>query len=371
MSRPFTRRQVLAQIGIAAAAVHTLDPHELCCGPMSAYAQTNEKNLFELTKVADGVYGAIAGPAYKTNSNGAVIVTNDGIVVIDTHSKPSAAMALFKDVQAVSKNPVKKVVNTHFHWDHWQGNEYYKAANPNVEIITSEQTKQNLTNVSITGVGGIAHIKRQLDGLPGEIQKLKDDIAKATDPTRRANAESNLRQAEAFFEEMKKFTPVLPTRTVSSRVTTLNEGGREIQLLVLGRAHTDGDVFIYLPKEKVVVTGDALVDWMPYMPDSYPEEWVQTLAELEKLDITHVIPGHGNVVPKSGITFLKNYIADLVDAVKKASAAGATLDEMKTKIGDQLAGKYEAGFSKYWTGRYRDRVGTNVEHVVARSIKKS
>jgi len=57
--------------------------------------------------------------------------------------------------------------------------------------------------------------------------------------------------------------------------------------------------------------------------------------------------------------------------VKKASADGATLDEMKAKVGDQLATKYEAGFSKYPLGRYRDRVGTNVEAVYLKVVKKA
>ena len=126
-------------------------------------------------------------------------------------------------------------------------------------------------------------------------------------------------------------------------MTTIREGGREIQLLSLGRAHTDGDVFVHLPREKVVVTGDAVVDWMPFISDGYPEEWVQTLDALEKFDFTQIIPGHGEVAQKSQVTFLKNYLADLVAGVKKAAADGATLDEMKTKVADQSAPKYEPG----------------------------
>jgi hypothetical protein len=90
MATLWTRRQVLTQAAIAAAAVHTLDPHELCCAP-SAFAQTADKDLFELKKVGDGVYAAIAATAYKVNSNAAVIMTDDGVVVVDSHSKPSAA----------------------------------------------------------------------------------------------------------------------------------------------------------------------------------------------------------------------------------------------------------------------------------------
>ena len=363
----WTRRQVLAQLGIAAAAIHTLDPHEICCG-VDAHAATNEKTLFELKKVGDGVYAAFAGPAYKVNSNAAVILTNDGAVVVDTHSKPSAAAALYKEIQGVTKNPVKKIINTHFHWDHWQGNDFYRSAYPALEIIASEQTRQNMTKPD-AGVGGVPHIERQIAALPAEIEKLKEEVAKTSDPAAKGRVESNLRQTETYLEELKKMKPAPPTRGVPGGVTTIREGGREIQLHVVGRAHTDGDVFVYLPKEKVLVTGDAVVDWMPFIGDGFPEEWVQSLATLEKLEFTQIIPGHGDVAQKSQVTFLKNYLADLVAGVKKAAADGATLDEMKTKVADQLAPKYEAGMSKYWTGRYRERVAVNIEHVHKKVVK--
>ena len=126
-----------------------------------------------------------------------------------------------------------------------------------------------------------------------------------------------------------------------------------------------------MPKEKVVATGDALIDWMPFMNDGYPVEWAETLTTLEKLGFEHIIPGHGEVRPKSHLAFFRGYFVDLIAAVRKASAGGATLDEMKTKVGDQLAAKYEAGFSKYPLGRYRDRVGTNVEAVYLKVVKKA
>jgi glyoxylase-like metal-dependent hydrolase (beta-lactamase superfamily II) len=156
-----------------------------------------------------------------------------------------------------------------------------------------------------------------------------------------------------------------------STTTSLREGGREIQLHVLGRAHTNGDLFIYLPKEKVVATGDALIDWMPFMNDGYPDEWPVTLTALDKLSFDSIIPGHGEVRPKSHLAFFRGYFVDLIAAVKKVTADGATLDEMKTKVSDQLAPKYESGFSKYTLGRYRDRVGTNVEAVYQKVVKKA
>jgi cyclase len=367
MNTRWTRRQALAQLGIA-AAIHTLDPHELCCA-LPADAKTADKDLFELKKVADGVYAAVAAATYKVNSNAAVIMTNDGVVVVDSHSKPSAARALYREIQGMTTQPVRTVINTHFHWDHWQGNEVYAGANPRLEIVASQRTRENLTRPD-AGLGGISYIEKQLASLPGEIQKLKDDIGRAPSPEVKARLESNLRQAEAYLEELKALKPALPTRAVSSTVT-LREGGREIQLHLFGRAHTDGDLFVYLPKEHVVVTGDAVIDWMPFLNDGYPEEWVQTLTALEQLDFTRMILGHGEVTTKAHLAFFRGYLTDLIAAVKKAAAAGATLDEMKNGVADRLAPKYERPMSKYPLGQYRDRVGTNIEAVYRKVIKNA
>ncbi len=198
MSKPWTRRQVLAQMGIAAAAVHTLDPYELCCAT-PAWAQTADKELFELQKVGDGVYAAIAAPRYKTNCNAAVIVTNDGVVVVDSHSKPSAARALYKEIQGITNKPVRKLVNTHFHFDHWQGNQIYAEGNPGLEVVATQRTRENLTRPD-AGLGGIPFVEKQVTTLlPAEIQKLKDDVMRASNPEMKARLESNLQQAEAYF----------------------------------------------------------------------------------------------------------------------------------------------------------------------------
>jgi cyclase len=362
----WTRRQILAQATIA-AAVYTLDPHELCCGSM-AYAQTAGAESFELKKVGDGVWAGVAAARYKVNSNAAVIETNDGLVIVDSHSKPSAAQSLYKDVQGVTKKKVTKVINTHFHWDHWQGNQVYADGNPGLEIIASDRCKERLTDPNAMN-GGTAFIDKQIAAMPGEISRLKDAIQKVPDAAGKARLEGNLAQAEAYLAELKTMKPPVPTRTVSQTVK-LQEGGREIHLMLLGRGHTDGDLYVYLPKEKVMVTGDAVVDWMPFIADGYPEEWIQTVAAIEKLDISQVIVGHGDPAPKSHLTFFRGYLTDLVDGVKKGIAAKTPLEEMKKQIGEALAPKYEKGMSKYPLGQYRDRVGVNVEHVHAKLAKQ-
>ena len=349
-------------------STHGIQRDPCCVFP--ADGKTVTKDLFELKLVADGVYAAIAAPQYKVNSNAAVILTNDGVVVVDSHSKPSAARALYQEIQGLTKHPVHTLINTHFHWDHWQGNEVYAEASSNLEIIVSERTWHNLTDTE-AGVGGIPHIERQLAALPQEIEQLKEHIVRASNPEQKANLETNLQQTEAFLEELKTLQPALPTRSVSGPRTTLDEHGREIQLLLLGRAHTDGDVFIYLPQEKVIVTGDAVVDWMPFLGDGYPEEWIQTLQALEQVDFTHIIPGHGDVVTRERVAFLRAYLTDLIAAVQQAAAAGASLEEMTPVVADQLAPTYEQGMTKYPMGQYRDRIGTNIEAVYRKAVHQS
>src|SRR5262249_10312894 len=135
------------------------------------------------------------------------------------------------------------------------------------------------------------------------------------------------------------------------------------------RAHTDGDLFIYLPREKVIATGDAVVDWMPFLGDGYPEEWIQTLDALARIDFTHIIPGHVAVMTKDQLTFFRGYLTDLITAVRQAAAAGASLAEMQPVVADQLAPAYEAGMSKYPLGQYRDRIAVNIEAVYQKVVK--
>ncbi len=206
--------------------------------------------------------------------------------------------------------------------------------------------------------------------LPKEIEQLGNDLASAKDAAQKMRLESNLRQTEAYLKELEQIQPALPTRTFDKTVS-LMVGDREIQILLLGRGHTDGDVFIHLPKEKVVATGDALIDWMPYMNDGFPEDWVRTLDALEQFDFTKIIPGHGGVMPKEHIAFFRGYMADLIAAIKAAHADGASLDEMKRTLPDRLAVKYEQGMSKHPLGRYRDRIVGNIEVAYGKVVPKT
>ncbi|MBI4013203.1 MAG: MBL fold metallo-hydrolase [Candidatus Rokubacteria bacterium] len=315
--------------------------------------------LFEFRKVADGVHVAVATPAYKVNSNTAIIETDDGVLVVDSHSKPSAARAVVRQLRDLTPKPVRYVVNTHFHWDHWQGNEVYPAAYPNVEVITNDITREAMVRKSLK------RIQDHVRAVPAEVAKLQADLAAATDPGQRAELASNLRQAEAYLEEIRALKPALPTMAFENTMRIFRRD-REIHLLHLGRAHTEGDVFVYLPKEKVVVTGDAVIAWTPFMGDGYPEDWGRTLARLERLEFTTMLMGHGEPAGKEWLAVFRGYVEDLVEAVRREAAAGATLDEVKQRVPDRLAPAYEQAFSKYGPYRpWRQLILGNIERVYA------
>ena len=309
---------------------------------------------FEVKKVADGVWVAVAAPAYKVNCNTVIIEDGDGVMVVDTHSKPSAARVIVDMLRELTPKPVRYVVNTHFHWDHWHGNEVYPAAYPGAEIVSNQITREAMVKK------GLKRIQDHVRGVPAEIARLREELVSAP-PARRDRLETDLRLARAYLAEVAALKPALPTLAFE-RTMKLYRRDREIHLLHLGRAHTEGDVFVYLPKEKVVVTGDAVIGWTPFMGDGYPEDWVGTLDRLAQLDFTHIVMGHGEVVGREWLAIFRGYVHDMVVAVRREVGTGATLDEVKQRVTAALAPTYEQPFSTY--GEYRPwRIGVagNVE----------
>ena len=296
-------------------------------------------DLFDIKPMADGVYAAIAKPAYKVNCNAAIILFEDSVLVVDTHSKPSAARALIEQIKKLTDMPVRYVVNTHFHWDHYQGNQAYPSSWPaGVEIISSEATRLNIEQ------RGIPRVKHEITTMPQEIEKLKADLAAATDPKQKQELQSNLSQAQDYFGELKSMQVALPTITFDHSLI-LHRKSRTVEMFWLGNAHTNGDVFVYLPKEKVLVTGDALHGWTPFMGDSYPYDWITTLDKAEKLDFDQVLGGHGDVMRgKEKFELWKQYLRDLMEQTAQAYASGANLEEAQKQVAKVLVPKYADKF---------------------------
>jgi cyclase len=309
------------------------------------------EELFDIKPVADGVYAAIAKPAYKVNCNAVIIFLGDSVLVVDTHSKPSAARALIEQIKKLTDKPVRYVVNTHFHWDHYQGNQAYPSSWPaGIEIISSEATRNNIQRL------GIPRVKHEITTMPAEIEQLKENLAKANTPEQKETIGKNLREAEDYFAELKTMQVTLPTMTFD-RSLILHRATRTVEILWLGRAHTDGDVWVFLPKEKILVCGDAMHGWTPFMGDSYPYEWIKTLDAAEKLDFDYAIGGHGAVMKgKQKFELWKQYFQDLMDQTAAAYSDGASLAEAQKKVSAALVARYSGDF----TATFPQDVGPNV-----------
>ena len=324
-----------------------------CLAAALSSAPASAQELFDLKPVADGVYAALARPATPINCNAAVVVYDEGVLVVDTHSRPSSARALMQQIKGVTDKPVRYAVNSHFHWDHAQGNHAYPVAFPKqVAIVASEATRENLKQL------GMQRVKDQIEAGPKQVAAIKDRIANAKDAAARTAAEDELKQQEAYLAEIRSLELTLPDLTFD-KTLILHRQDRDIVLLFLGRGHTSGDVVAYMPKQRVVATGDLLHGWMPFMGDSYPPEWVATLDALDKLDFDHIVGGHGTVKPKSHLRFFRNYLADLIEAVRGARGRGETLEQAQKSVAAALKPKYDAGMD----GRFDGSVGANVEKV--------
>ena len=323
-----------------------------CC---SHEGPTKGDAKFDIQKVADGVYAAVAAPAYKVNSNTAIIESDDGVVVVDTHSKPSAARVIVAHLRDLTTKPVRYVVNTHFHWDHWHGNEVYPALYPGAEIVTNQLTREAMVRK------GLKRIQDHVRQMPAEIAQIKAAIAKAAGDGERERLRGDLRMAESYLAEVEALQPALPTMAFE-RTMKIYRRDREIQLLYLGRAHTEGDVFVYLPKEKVVITGDAVIGWTPFMGDGYPEDWVTTLDRLAELPWDTLIMGHGEPAGRGWLRTFRGYIHDMVLAVREEAATGASLDDVKQRVTARLAPTYEPAFAAYQHYRpWRQGLLANIE----------
>lgn len=281
---------------------------------------------FNFVKVADDVYHAVGTSALTVGCNGAVVVNERDVLVVDSHISPAAAWALREELKTVTPRPIRFVVNTHFHFDHAHGNQIY---GPDVEIIGHEFTRAQLASgASRTGRSHAFFVGT----LPAQIDQLKKRIAGASDSAERAKLEAQLTVMERHHVATQAVDPTPPTVTLTETLT-LHRGGREIRLLHLGRGHTGGDVVVHLPKERIVVTGDLLVAGPSYLGDGFFTEWIATLEKLRAVEFDTVLPGHGDAFKsKAKIDHFQAYLRDFWSQAQQQHKAGVPAEEAARRI---------------------------------------
>lgn len=245
------------------------------------------------TEIAPGIHLFRSAPYGDVglDGNAIAIISNNGVLVFDTNGTPSAAAAVLAEIRKLTSQPVRYVVNSHWHWDHWYGTEVYTQAFPNVTVVAHEKTRAMMAGPAIEF--NRPGLETQL---PGYLSSIEQRIAKAEAitpaPPELPRLKKALDDGRFFLDQKKRVQHTLPTLTYTSQLT-LHLGEREIQVLHHDRAVTPGDSFLYLPKEKILITGDLLVNPISFALSSYPTGWLHTLEYIDGLEATVIVPGHG------------------------------------------------------------------------------
>ena len=266
----------------------------------------------ELVEVSDGVFARL----HEGLTNAGIIVGDEGVMIIDSLRVPSFARALIEDVRKITSKPIKYVIDTHSHWDHSWGNEEF----PDATIIGHQNCRAEMLDI--------------------EAQELWMNKI--------------VTSKESWSEEARTVTITPPAMTFNSKLS-MNFGGRVIELRYFGRAHTSGDIFIFLPEDKLVFTGDVAQDsGVPFMMDGYMEDWVETGRLLCELPVDRFISGHGPVGGHEALVEAKDFINELVSTTKECIGNGQSNHEAVEVILKKLNNRFG-----HWRGF--DRVEDSIE----------
>jgi cyclase len=277
-----------------------------------------EMKFNEVKEIAPGVffrYSSISATDKTVpfgGSNHVWVVFKDYVVVIDANF-PKEAGDVLADIKKTTDKPIKYVLDTHHHGDHAYGNAVWAKAG--AKILGSKNCARLL--------------KTNGPAAWADAAKGRKDVA-----------DGELKQVDEVFDEK----------------LVIEDDTQKIEFLHLGHSHTSGDAVAYLPKHKILCTGDACVNGaFNYMGHSNSGSWVQCLEKMEKLDVKFVCPGHGAVGTKELLGKQKRYFVELRDQVKKGV-------EAKQSLADITAG-IDMPWYREWTGKDAKEIKDNVEHV--------
>lgn len=229
------------------------------------------------------------------NSNSAFIVTPQGVLLFDTGSSEGIGRALKATIASVTEQPVRWIVNSHAHGDHWLGNAVFADT---VEHIYA--TSAVMRAIRIGGDSWVRNFNSMTGGITGASKILPPDSA---------------------IDEQTIFTL----------------GGLNLMLFPSGDSHSPGDLMLWLPAQKVLIGGDVIYsDRMPTTGAGNLRQWINSLRKLQALAPRAVIPGHGSVTDVSGIQRLHALLDALWNAVEEGVDEGLSDFEMLPMVRDKL-----------------------------------
>ncbi len=289
----------------------------------SAAAHALEHPAPTRTEIADGIYLFATQPYGDVglDGNSVVILSNDGVLVFDSNGTPAAAAAVLAAIRKLTDQPVRYLVHSHWHWDHWYGAEVYHDTFPEIEIIAHEKTRALMAGPAIE------FNRPGLDSqLPGHIASVEEELATlkgaAANTPEMTALEEHLARDRAFLEQKRAVRHTLANVTFADSLT-IHLGERVIKILHYDRAITPGDAFLYLPNERIVVTGDLLINPITFALFCYPDGWIRTLEMIDSLDAAILVPGHGAPMHDESLLHATIALLKRERVLAQASHAGA------------------------------------------------
>lgn len=291
--------------------------------------------------------------------NVTVIEQSDGLVLIDSGASHGSGERVVALVRSISDRPVKAVVITHWHNDHPLGLSAILAAWPNAEVIAHSAAAADMAAGRLGTVPRapsaeyVAERVRTLNAAYDALQA--GDAARATTPEERAGWARAAAARALRLADVPGTYLVPPGRTFDDRLT-LPDSVAPVELMFLGRANTSGDISAWLPRQRVLVAGDAVVAPVPYMFNAYPSEMLAVFDRMRALGHRMLVPGHG--APQRDQAYLDR-LSGLVREVQRQVAPlareGVALDQIAGRTDFAAQRRLFSGgdaWLAYWFDRY-------------------
>lgn len=263
--------------------------------------------------------------------NGVIIDNGDHIVVVDGSGSPLLADRLIERIKALTDLPVRTLIITHWHGDHHLGAYRFVEQWPDLEIIAHRFTRDAmqgapmdyLAELQLTLPDQLAALKtiaeqgRMADGSPVP-EVLRGDF-------------SDLVNYDGLIIDELNASRVTPPTRMFTELLMLDYGSRLMELRFFGPGNTAGDAVLWLPGERILITGDTVVAPTPFGSGSYPRSWAGVLERFRGLQPRYLVPGHGPVQEDPAyLELLTETLAMIADQAEAAVAAGVDLETFKT-----------------------------------------
>lgn len=308
-------------------------------------------------RVAEGVYAIIhadathdwpSGAVNWPHGNTGVIIGQDAVLVVDATYYPARARADIALIRRLTTKPIRYLVNTHWHGDHTHGNAEYLDAFPGLTIVGAAPNAGyiGLNQARVRGAVLSPQSAKRVD-----LRRMEQALLGGADSSgapftaaERRRLETAIQEAKIELEELAAIRDAPPTMLFEPEMQ-LDLGGRMVVLHDWGRANSPADVTVYLPAERVLLTGDILVHPVPYVFGAYPGPWIPVLQSLESLPVTAVVPGHGPVFHDHRYTRqVRELLEAAVSQVGALARQGRTLAEVQRLVTlQEFRGRFVTG----------------------------